>query len=201
MSLVRLSVAAFLALIVTTALLLLMQQLIHNDIKLDEKVSRKIADIYMGKTEIETQIHERKPEKPKQAEQQPPELQPQDLQDKLVSTDAVNVNPSLNANLSFANGPGLAASDGEYLPMVKVQAQYPRRALSRGVEGYCIVMYTVTKTGSTKDHQAIDCVPQGLFERASLKAATKFKYKPRVVDGQAIEVPGVKNKFTYRLAE
>ncbi|MEC7960552.1 MAG: energy transducer TonB, partial [Pseudomonadota bacterium] len=41
--------------------------------------------------------------------------------------------------------------------------------------------------------------PKGIFERASLKAALKFKYKPRVVDGQAIEVAGVQNKFTYEL--
>lgn len=201
MSLIRLSIAAVLALIVTTTLLLVMQQLIHNDIHVDEKSSRKIADIHMGETEIETQFNERKPDKPDDVEEQPPELQPQDLQDVDVNTDAVNVNPSLAADVNFAKGPGLLASDGEYLPMAKVQAQYPRRALSRGIQGYCIVMYTVTKTGATRDHQAIDCSPKGVFERASLKAATKFKYKPRVEDGVAIEVSGVRNKFTYRLAE
>ncbi|MDA0651131.1 MAG: energy transducer TonB, partial [Proteobacteria bacterium] len=31
------------------------------------------------------------------------------------------------------------------------------------------------------------------------KASEKFKYKPRVVDGEAIEVAGVQNKFTYEL--
>ena len=38
-----------------------------------------------------------------------------------------------------------------------------------------------------------------LFEKASVDAALKFKYKPRVIDGQAVEVPGVRNKFTYEL--
>ncbi|NRB38167.1 MAG: TonB family protein [Pseudomonadales bacterium] len=201
MKIIRFTIAAFLALIVTSALLLVMQQLIHNDITLDEKKTRKIADIQMGETQIDTQLAERKPDKPEDAEEQPPELQPQDLQDIDVNTDAVNVNPSLAADLNFAKGPGLSASDGEYLPMVKVQAQYPRRALSRGIEGYCIVMYTVTKTGATKDTKALDCSPKGVFERASIKAAAKFKYKPRIEDGIAIEVPGVRNKFTYRLAE
>lgn len=197
----RFFVGAVLAVVVTLALLLVMQKLIHNDITMDEKQSRKIADIQMGNTEIEIQAAERKPDKPDEAEEQPPEIQPQNLQDVNVNTDAVNVNPSLSADLNFAKGPGLSASDGEYLPMVKVQAQYPRRALSRGIQGYCIVQYTVTKTGSTKDHQALDCSPKGIFERASLKASTKFKYKPRIEDGEAIEVTGVKNKFTYRLAD
>ena len=61
------------------------------------------------------------------------------------------------------------------------------------------VEYTVTKTGSIRDPFAVDCSPKGIFERASLKAALKFKYKPRVVDGEAIEVAGVQNKFTYEL--
>ncbi len=197
----RLLVAALLALCVTSGLLLIMQHLIENEVTLDEKANRKIADIQMGKTEIETKVAERKPDKPEDAEQQPPELEAQDLQDMDVNTDSVNINPSLSAEISFAKGPGLSASDGEYLPMVKVQAQYPRRALSRGIQGYCIVQYTVTKTGATKDHQAIDCSPKGIFERASIKAAKKFKYKPRIEDGVANEVPGVKNKFTYKLAD
>jgi protein TonB len=45
----------------------------------------------------------------------------------------------------------------------------------------------------------VDCSPKGIFERASVKASTKFKYKPRVVDGEPIEVAGVQNKFTYEL--
>jgi protein TonB len=57
----------------------------------------------------------------------------------------------------------------------------------------------VTKTGSIRDPFAVDCQPKGIFERASLKASEKFKYKPRVVDGVAIEVAGVQNKFTYEL--
>jgi protein TonB len=61
------------------------------------------------------------------------------------------------------------------------------------------VEYTVTKNGSIRDPQAVDCQPAGIFERASVKAAEKFKYKPRVVDGEPIEVAGVQNKFTYTL--
>jgi len=48
---------------------------------------------------------------------------------------------------------------------------------------------------------AVDCQPAGVFEKASVKASLKFKYKPRVVDGEAIEVAGVQNKFTYELEQ
>lgn len=201
MQCIRLAIGALLAIVITIVLLLLMQRLIHSDLKIEETETRKIAEIQMGDTEIEAKVSERKPEKPDEAEEQPPELEVSDMLDMDVDMDAVNVNPSLQADLNFAKGPGLSASDGEYLPMVKVQPQYPRRAMSRSIEGYCIVKYTVTKKGTTKDHEAVDCSPKGYFERASVKASTKFKYKPRIEDGVAIEVPGVRNKFTYRLAD
>jgi protein TonB len=59
----------------------------------------------------------------------------------------------------------------------------------------------VTTSGAIRDPVAVDCQPSGVFEKASLKAAAKFKYKPRVVDGEAIEVAGVQNKFTYELEQ
>jgi len=34
-----------------------------------------------------------------------------------------------------------------------------------------------------------------------MQAALKFKYKPRVVNGEAVEVPNVRNKFTYELED
>ena len=40
-----------------------------------------------------------------------------------------------------------------------------------------------------------------MFHRPSLQAALKFKYKPRIIDGEAVEVPGVQNKFTYVIEE
>ena len=84
------------------------------------------------------------------------------------------------------------------MPIVKVAAIYPRRAESRGVEGYCVVEFTVTKTGTVRNTRAIECT-SSLFERASVNAAAKFKYKPRVVDGQEIEVPGVQNLIRFEI--
>ena len=59
----------------------------------------------------------------------------------------------------------------------------------------------MTTSGAIRDPRAVDCQPEGVFESASVKAAEKFKYKPRVIDGQAVEVPGVQNKFTYVIEE
>jgi periplasmic protein TonB len=199
MNYIRLLIGAGLGFVVTAFLFVLMPTLIENaDKNLDETKTRKIADITMPETEIDVNTKEVKPDKPDDPEEPPPEMEQPDM-DVDVSPDAVNMTPQTNVAIDIGLGSGLGGADGEYLPIVKVAPMYPRRANSRGVEGYCTVEYTVTRTGAIRDPVAIDCVPKGYFERASVKAALKFKYKPRIVDGEAIDVLGVQNRFTYEL--
>ena len=102
----------------------------------------------------------------------------------------------------MSGGFSLGVGEGDYLPIVKVAPIYPQRALSRSIEGYCVVQYVVTKTGQIRDPFVVeDQCTSSLFHRASVQAAMKFKYKPRVLDGVAVEVPGVQNKFTFEITE
>lgn len=199
MNYIRLIIGALLALAVTAFLFVLMPTLIETaDKTLDEKPAQRIADITMPEREITANVDEVKPEKPEDPEEPPPDLEQPQIDDVDVSPDAVNISPTARVDVKIGAG-GFGSADGEYLPIVKVAPIYPRRAQSRGVEGYCTIEYTVTKSGAIKDPQAVDCQPSGYFESASIKAALKFKYKPRVVDGEPIDVIGVQNRFTYEL--
>ena len=96
-------------------------------------------------------------------------------------------------------GPNLGAgSDGDFLPLVVVQPTYPRRAAEAGIEGYAIVELTVTATGSVENVMVIES-SSSVFNSSAVKAALKFKYKPRVKDGIALEVKGVRYQFTFNL--
>jgi len=198
-SIVRVIIAALVAVPVAVGLFFVMQSLIDVPYEQPDVQSRKIADIVQPNEEIEVNVKEVKPEKVEDPEEPPPEMQPLEF-DMDMDVDVVNLAPTAKVNVSI-NSSGMSSGDGEYLPIVKVAPIYPRRAQTRGITGYCIVEYVVTKTGSIRDPQPVDCQPQGVFERASLKAAEKFKYKPRVVDGEPIEVAGVQNKFTYELEQ
>jgi len=198
-SIVRVIIAALVAVPVAVGLFFVMQSLIDREYEQEEVNSRKIADIVVPNKDIEVNVKEVKPEKVEDPEEPPPEMQPLEF-DMDMDVDVVNLAPTAKVNVSI-NSSGMSSGDGEYLPIVKVAPIYPRRAQTRGITGYCIVEYVVTKTGSIRDPQPVDCQPQGVFERASLKAAEKFKYKPRVVDGEPIEVAGVQNKFTYELEQ
>lgn len=91
----------------------------------------------------------------------------------------------------------MAASQA-YLPIRKRAPDYPARALDRRLEGDCTVRYRVEPDGRVADISAEDdCHP--LFIRPSLNAARQFRYQPRLVDGQAVAVPNVRNTFHYRI--
>ena len=151
-------------------------------------------------------VHRRelKPRKPPPP-QSPPELPSTPQLDSLnphAETIAISATPvETDIEISSA-GFSLGIGEGDYLPVVKVAPIYPHRALVHGIEGYCVVQYTVTRQGTIRDPFVIEnqCT-NSMFHRPSLQAALKFKYKPRVIDGQAVEVPGVQNKFTYVIEE
>ena len=54
-------------------------------------------------------------------------------------------------------------------------------------------------TGTVRDPVVIEAKPPGVFDRAAVQAALKFKHKPKVVNGEPIEVSGVRNLFKCEL--
>ena len=196
---VRTIVSILLAVPVVVGLFMIMHSLIDRDFENPEVSNTKIADLVQPDEEIQLETTTKKPDKVEEPEEPPPEIDMMQL-DLDMDTDIENAAPTASIDIDISSS-GMSSGDGEYLPIVKVAPIYPRRAQTRGITGYCIVEYTVTKSGSIRDPKPVDCQPSGVFESASVKAATKFKYKPRVVDGEAIEVAGVQNKFTYELEQ
>lgn len=91
-----------------------------------------------------------------------------------------------------------AADSRQYLPLSKEAPDYPQRALDKNLEGDCTVEYTVTPQGHIDNPKVLEgCHP--LFMRPSLAAAQTFRYQPRIIDGQAVAVPAVRNTFHYRI--
>jgi protein TonB len=141
------------------------------------------------------------PEKPPKPPETPPETPPQDMDN--INPDAPTINvapPSVSANTDIGGPGGMNIAEGDYLPIVRVAPVYPARALSRGLEGFVDLSFTVTTAGTVKDPIVLQST-SSLFERAAVRAVLKFKYKPRVVDGVPVEVPGVKTRISFMLED
>ena len=201
----RLLLSFFLAVTVSMALFWSMQYLIATaDRTLDDNKRGHLLDFVRVKREEIIERKKNKPKKPPPTKAPPPEPPLPKLDDANPDTQkiAVSAGPvETSINLSGA-GFNIGINEGDYLPLVKVAPIYPRRATTRGIEGYCTVTYTVTGNGSVAGVTVIkDQCTHDIFIKPSLAAAAQFKYKPRVIDGQTIEVPGVINRFTYKLED
>ncbi|MFT7260963.1 MAG: protein TonB [Glaciecola sp.] len=192
------------AVVMTFLLLWSMQSLISGGNKaLTEAPRGNVLEFIRLKKEQNLTKKERKPQKPAEPKNPPPTMQPPQMQQANPNENMVNTSFSANivSDIGLSGGLSLDGGDGDYLPIVKVAPIYPRRAQSRGIEGYVIVEFIVTKNGSVRDAIVIKAEPEGIFDRAAMDAALKFKYKPRVVDGVAMEVAGVQNKISFQIDE
>lgn len=96
-------------------------------------------------------------------------------------------------------GAGATGVGSEAVPLVRVNPLYPPRAQSRGIEGWVLLQFTITPQGTTKDIEVLDADPKGFFERAAKDAVRKYKYKPRIVDGTAVDWPGVRLVISFEI--
>jgi protein TonB len=199
--LMRYGIGLVLGLLVTLGLFLMMQALIKSDRSgLNEGVQGKLVDFVRLDEDVDVQLKDRKPKPPPPPDEPPPNM-PKPSFDTSAQTQGIaigQVNAKVDLNIQ---GTGGFTSDGEYLPIVKVAPVYPRRAQQRGITGYVLLEFTVTSTGAVKDPVVIEAQPEGIFDNAAIQAALKFKYKPKVVDGQPVEVAGVRNLIKFELED
>ena len=199
----RFLIAFVVSLAITLGLFFLMQSLIKmGGSALTEPPKGSVLDFVRVKPEEQVQKKDRKPRKPPKPEEQPPQMDTPQMDSPSPDADSSGLAFAADVGDSMAlagGGLALEGGDGEYLPIVKVAPVYPRRALQRGIEGFVIVEFTVTKQGAVKDVAVVEANPEGIFEQAAMDAALKFKYKPRVVNGEPAEVSGVQNRITFQI--
>jgi len=182
------------SLILTVSIFYIMQWLIDvGDVELDN-TSIKIADVTMPERELELLMDMERP----QEDEPPPETMPPEFD---MTPPAEVDSSAARPNLGFKGKKAGVFADGSYVPIFQVPPVYPRRALERGIEGCVMLKFTVTKVGSTKDPMVEWAVPPGIFDRAAMRSALKYKYKPQIRDGEAIEVPNVRTVVIFKIED
>jgi protein TonB len=187
---------------VTVTLLFVMQLLIVTGKQaLTKPRERYKLEFVRVKRNENLNVEDIVPEKPPKPPETPPETPPQDLDNINPDAPAISIAPPTVATTQDIGGPGgMNIAEGDYLPIVRVAPVYPARALSRGLEGFVDLQFTVTTAGTVRDPIVLQST-SSLFERAAIRAVLKFKYKPRVVDGVPVDVPGVKTRISFMLED
>ena len=189
---------------ITLSLFYFMQALIATGGDLEQNLSIvKIVDATMPDIAMEVVEEIDKPE-PIEDNTEVPEEAPE-RQINLSEGPAINIDRGgieIDTGLELSNA-SISATDGDYLPLVAIAPQYPTRAAQRGIQGWCLVSFTVDGLGNVVEEtiEVVDAEPQSIFDRSSERAAARFKFQPRVIDGVGVDVPGVQYLFRYQLAD
>jgi protein TonB len=199
----RFLVTFALAVVVSFGLFWLMQFLISSRSGVYEDVIRgRVVEFVRLKRETDLETKKRELPEKREKEEQPP---PPDIDLSSVpkpGQEALAIAaPTADFDLDLAGGPDLGGppSDSDIIPLVRVLPQYPPQALSRGIEGWVIVEFTISAAGTVKNPVVIESNPSGIFNRAMLRAIRKWKYKPKIVDGVPVERPGVRVRQNFAL--
>ncbi|MEC8858681.1 MAG: M56 family metallopeptidase [Pseudomonadota bacterium] len=93
--------------------------------------------------------------------------------------------------------------DQEMIPLNTVEPMYPQQAADEGIEGWVHVRFTVTADGAVDSDsvRVLDAEPAYTFDHTAVAATRQFRFRPRVVGGQPVEVPNVQYVFRYALEE
>ncbi len=198
----RYAFSVVIGVVVTLSLLFVMQLLIASGKTALTKPtdSTKLEFVRIKRNEA-LNLADFTPEKPPKPPETPPETPPQDLDNMDPNAPTINIAPpTVSTNTDIGGPGGMNIAEGDYLPIVRVAPVYPARALSRGLEGYVDMSFTVTSAGTVRD-PIVMFSTSSLFERAALRAVLKFKYKPRVVDGIPVDVVGVKTRISFQIED
>ncbi|MDE0036957.1 MAG: TonB family protein [Gammaproteobacteria bacterium] len=91
--------------------------------------------------------------------------------------------------------------EADLLPIIKVAPIYPSDAIEADIAGTVLLEFSVTALGAVRDPVVLEAEPPGVFDQAALDAVGKFKYKPKVVDGEPVEITGVRNRFSFEVSD
>jgi len=101
--------------------------------------------------------------------------------------------PNINIGIASGSGPYLGnwsagdpASEGDVIPIVRIEPQFPREAAINGIEGWVEIEFTIEADGSVSDPKVLNSQPRRVFDRNAIRAIYKWKFKPRIVDGKPV---------------
>ena len=116
-----------------------------------------------------------------------------------IENNVAQLTPVVDARGAMSRMTMSAGSDRDVIPLVRINPDYPPRALSRGLEGWVQVQFTITPTGTVADAMVVDSMPKNIFDDAALKAIARWRYNPKVENGQAVERVGVQTIIRFQL--
>lgn len=192
----RFAISTLIGLVVALTLFLIMHSLIsgRSAAQRDSDSSVRLDFIQVDEDELEN-IKKRtpppEPEPPKKPPP-PPKMTVEDPDRPAQQMPNIEM-PRISLGLTSGSGPYLGnwsagdpAAEGDIIPIVRIEPQFPREALLKGIEGWVEIEFTIEPDGSVSNPRVVAADPPRVFNRNAIRAIFKWKFKPRIVDGRPV---------------
>ncbi|MBZ9610269.1 energy transducer TonB [Rheinheimera maricola] len=196
---VKFSSALLSATAITFLLFAAMQQLIKADgMQRPAAMSYKPVQLYDIPKDTPTNVRQPPPKMPEpQVRDLPkPQLLKEDLTQ--VGPDSIGIAP---VELPANNGTMGRWEQGDRgaTPLVRVEPRYPIAAARDGITGWVQLSFTIDKTGAVTQVEVLSAEPANVFNREAIRALKRWKYQPKIVNGEAINQPNMQVQLDFSL--
>ena len=194
----RVPIAVILGAIFTTSVFWLLWHLVGRQV--DVTQLKEAQRIDFSRLRKDTEVQTKRDQKVERERPPPtPEMPKMSFSTSGVENNVATLTPVVDARSAMTRMSMSAGSDRDVIPLVRIAPDYPPRALSRGLEGWVKVQFTITPTGTVKDPKVVDSMPKEIFDDAALKSIARWRYNPRVEGGVAVERVGVQTIIRFQL--
>jgi protein TonB len=194
----RIPIAALAGAVFTSAMFWLLWSLVTTSFDVGDRA--QATSIEFSRMRRDTEVATKRDEKVERERPPPtPETPRIAFSAGGIDNNVASLSPIVDARGAMSRMSMSAGSDRDVIPLVRINPDYPPRALSRGLEGWVQVQFTITATGTVKDAKVVTAEPKNIFDDAALKAIARWRYNPKVESGVAVERVGVQVKIDFRL--
>jgi periplasmic protein TonB len=197
---VRFPIAALAGVLFTSSMFWLLWTLVETSFDAGERA--EASRIEFSRMRRDTEVATKRDEKVERERPPPtPETPRLAFAAGGVENTVAQLAPVVDAAGAMSRMQMSAGSDRDVIPLVRINPDYPPRALTRGLEGWVEVQFTITVTGTIKDPTVVNAEPRDIFDDAALKAIARWRYNPKVENGVAVERVGVRTRIVFDIEE
>jgi periplasmic protein TonB len=196
----RIPIAALAGAAFTSSMFWLLWSLVTTSFDVGDRA--EAARIEFSRMRRDTEVATKRDEKVERERPPPtPETPRMAFSASGIDNNVAQLTPIVDAAGAMSRMSLSAGSDRDVIPLVRINPDYPPRALSRGLEGWVQVQFTITPTGTVKDAIVVNAEPKNIFDDAALKAIARWRYNPKVESGVAVERVGVQTIIRFQLEQ
>ena len=183
--------------VVTVVIFLIIQSLItrNSNLDLENRPQNYIEFIRIKQDDNLEQRTRTLPEKPPQPKRPPqPEVEIDDTKPPPMQNLDIDI-PDFDVPTDFKDAflgdiSNLGSGTSQLIPLVKVAPRCPPEAALAGINGEVLLNLLVNSSGRVEQIRLIRANPPRVFNREATKAVRRWQFKPKTIDGIAVEQRG-----------